>query len=300
VAEGWFATRPIADGLWLIAEPGHVSSWLVEGGERAVLFDTGLGVESIRATAEELTDRPISVVNTHYHFDHVGGNPEFDEVAIHADGAALLERRPNPAVLESYMRFAQRRLDALPGYRELDQEWYFLLTPEEEPRPFPEGFEPGVGRIEPGRATATLADGDRIDLGGRVLTVLHTPGHSPDSICLLEEREGWLIAADTLDPKGLYCQYPDCNLGQHLESVKRLEELRASVRLILVGHCGSAIGEISLIAETREGLEQIVAGEVELVRDEDEFGNTTRVAAFERLAFVLPDPEAPAAPLTVD
>jgi hypothetical protein len=45
-AEGWFVPREIFPGLWLIAEPGYVCSWLVEGTPRAALIDTGLGVDS--------------------------------------------------------------------------------------------------------------------------------------------------------------------------------------------------------------------------------------------------------------
>jgi hypothetical protein len=69
---------------------------------------------------------------------------------------------------------------------------------------------------------------------------------------------------------------------------------------MMVGHSGDAIGETSLISETREALERVVAGDVEPLTYEDEFGNTTRAAIFERLAVVLCDPQAAAAPLTVD
>jgi glyoxylase-like metal-dependent hydrolase (beta-lactamase superfamily II) len=274
VAEGWFSPRRIADGLWLIAEPGHVSSWLVEGEDRALLFDTGLGIESIRSAAEALTRRPISVVNTHYHFDHVGGNPEFDDVSIHIDGAPLLRRRPNPAVLASYARAAEA--------------------------PFPQAFDADGWTIEAQSPTATLAGGDRLETGKGAFTVIHTPGHSPDSICLLDEEEGWLVAGDTLDPSGLYLQYPDCDLQQYLESLKKLEELRDSMRLIVVGHGEQAIGETSLITETRQGVERILGGEAETVAQRDEFGNAILVAELGRLSFALPDPEAPAAPLSVD
>jgi glyoxylase-like metal-dependent hydrolase (beta-lactamase superfamily II) len=231
----WFVPREIVPGLWLIAEPGHVCSWLVEGDERSALIDTGLGVDSIRPIAEQLTPRPLMVINTHYHFDHVGGNHEFEEIAIHRDGAAELWRRPNPEPLASYMRFTRKRLEMLPQMRALDR-WFWLLTPEEEPRPLPEEFDPGSWTIEPSAATSLLEDGHRIDLGGRSLSVLHTPGHSPDSICLLEERSGWLIAGDTLCLGGVYCQYPDSDLAEFARSAERLAALRDSVSLLLTGH----------------------------------------------------------------
>jgi glyoxylase-like metal-dependent hydrolase (beta-lactamase superfamily II) len=298
-SENWFVPREIVTGLWLIAEPGHVCSWLVEGDERSALIDTGLGVDSIRPVAEHLTSRPLTVINTHYHFDHIGGNHEFEEIAIHRDGAAMLKRRANPQVLATYMRFTEKRLGMLPQIRSLD-EWFWLLTPEEEPRPLPRAFDPRSWTIKPSVATSLLEDGRRIDLGGRALSVLHTPGHSPDSICLLEEQEGWLLAGDTLCLGGIYCQYPDADLGQFAGSAERLAGLRDSVSLILTGHVGHAIAETSLLQETSEALSRILGGDVELTRSMDEFGNSVLVAPFDHIALFLPDPDAPAATLTAD
>ena len=81
VENDWFYTRTIGPGIWLIAEPQHVYSYLIEGSDQAALIDTGLNIAPIRPVAEALTDRPLKVINTHYHFDHIGGNHEFDEIA---------------------------------------------------------------------------------------------------------------------------------------------------------------------------------------------------------------------------
>jgi len=45
----WFQTRQLHAGVWLVAEPSHVNTWLVAGRERAVLLDTGLGIAPIAA-----------------------------------------------------------------------------------------------------------------------------------------------------------------------------------------------------------------------------------------------------------
>jgi glyoxylase-like metal-dependent hydrolase (beta-lactamase superfamily II) len=197
------------------------------------------------------------------------------------------------------MRFTRSRLELLPQLRSLD-EWFWILTPEEEPRPLPKAFDPTSWTIRPSTATRLLEDGDRIDLGGRCLTVIHTPGHSPDSICVLEEREGWLVAGDTLCLGGIYCQYPDSDLPQFADSLERLAGFRESVSLLLTGHIGHAIAETSLLDEIRDALQRILDGDVELSRSTDEFDNSVLVAAFDRVAFTLPDPQAPAASLTVD
>src|SRR5262249_57607595 len=94
---GWFATRELPDGVFLIAEPPHVNSFLVVGDERAALIDSGMGIGRIRPVAESLTDRPIEVVNTHYHWDHSGGNQEFARSAIHALRGQPLPKRETAA-----------------------------------------------------------------------------------------------------------------------------------------------------------------------------------------------------------
>ncbi|TMB80797.1 MAG: MBL fold metallo-hydrolase [Chloroflexi bacterium] len=73
----WFEVSKLEPGVYLVSEPGHVNSWLIEGSTSAVLFDTGLGVANIRKVAEEITPRKLLVVNSHYHFDHTGGNRFF-------------------------------------------------------------------------------------------------------------------------------------------------------------------------------------------------------------------------------
>ncbi|HEY7561425.1 MAG TPA: MBL fold metallo-hydrolase [Gaiellaceae bacterium] len=286
----WFTTREVVPGVWLLAEPGHVCTWLVAGSDRAVLLDTGMGFLPIRPLAESLTDRPVSVVNTHYHFDHVGGNREFDEIAIHEIGAPLIaEQLPRPR-LEAYLDFCARRLDFLDRFVELDAEYFGVLNADSIPRPFPADFDPAAWTIPPSRATATLGDGDRIDLGGRVLTVLHMPGHSPDGICLLEEREGLLFGADTINAGAIYAQFDDSDLDALVASTRRLADLADGIRLITTHHCEHVIAEVGLLAEIADGLESVRAGEPELVPGRDITGTPVLEACFAHFSVALPWP----------
>ena len=89
----WFVTVPVRRGVWLISEPGHVHSYLIEGNASALLLDTGLGIVPIAPVARSLTDRPISVVLTHNHYDHIGGAKDFDHIegrSHRAVGSAFL------------------------------------------------------------------------------------------------------------------------------------------------------------------------------------------------------------------
>ena len=49
----------------------------------ALLLDTGYGIGNLKSVIEQLTDKPVSVFNTHWHGDHTGGNSQFENVYMH-------------------------------------------------------------------------------------------------------------------------------------------------------------------------------------------------------------------------
>ena len=68
----------ICDSTWQIND-GGVRFFLLAGGERALLIDSGMTVHNAKEIAEELTDLPVMLLNTHADPDHIGSNGEFDE-----------------------------------------------------------------------------------------------------------------------------------------------------------------------------------------------------------------------------
>ena len=81
--ESWFEIYRIRPGVFAIYEPRQfeeVISYLILGEKRALLFDTGLGVGKISTVVARLTPLSVTVINSHTHFDHVGGNAEFHEI----------------------------------------------------------------------------------------------------------------------------------------------------------------------------------------------------------------------------
>src|SRR5579859_5807077 len=55
----------------------EIISYLIVGTKQAVLFDTGMGIADIHKVVRQLTSRPVVVLNSHTHNDHVGGNSLF-------------------------------------------------------------------------------------------------------------------------------------------------------------------------------------------------------------------------------
>src|ERR1700674_3321604 len=82
-ADPWFEVYKIRPGVFAIYEPHQleeVISYLILGSDKALLFDTGMGISNIQAVVAGLTKLPVSVVNSHTHNDHVGDNWRFNEV----------------------------------------------------------------------------------------------------------------------------------------------------------------------------------------------------------------------------
>jgi glyoxylase-like metal-dependent hydrolase (beta-lactamase superfamily II) len=283
----WFDVRPLADGVFLIAEPGHVNNFLVVGDNRAVLLDTGLGIADIRTVTEGLAGKPLSVINSHYHFDHSGGNRLFDEIAIHRAGAELLAQPAPEGLAEGYMAYTQRLIEAWAGYKQLDDTFFHLITADTLIRPLPDGFDPAAYRIVPSRATTLLDDDDEIDLGGRTLRVIHTPGHSPDSICLLDTRRGLLFGGDTVNTGPIYAQLDNSDLKAFARSTRRLADLGDSVNRVFVCHFMRMDNAPGLLAEIADGFDHLLNGSAQFRDNADCLGYPVREACFDHFSIFV-------------
>jgi len=231
VASSWFSRESLADGVTRLDEP-HVAAfarcniWHVRGRDCDLLIDTGLGLVSLQSAARDLFERRLIAVMTHAHFDHIGGASEFSDRRVHAAEAAEMSEPRGFAGLRSADLDTElvARVKAA-GY---DVPEVFL---EALPR---DGFSLGDYRVRPAPPTATLADGDRLDLGDRSFEVLHLPGHSPGSIGLWESRTGILFSGDALYDGPLLYQLPGSSLEAYVPTLERLLELRVSV--VHAGH----------------------------------------------------------------
>ena len=81
----YFTIELVAPDTYAIGEPRYWQqnySYLIIGSDSALLFDAGPGVRDMRATAQSLTDKPITLLPSHFHYDHVGNNNTFDTIAV--------------------------------------------------------------------------------------------------------------------------------------------------------------------------------------------------------------------------
>jgi glyoxylase-like metal-dependent hydrolase (beta-lactamase superfamily II) len=116
----------------------------------------------------------------------------------------------------------------------------------------------GVGFIAAAPASGTLAEGDVLDLGGRTLTVWHTPGHSPGSVSFFDSLTGYLFSADTVYAGTMWMQTSDANLEDWRRSLERLAG--SSARALCGGH-EEPIQQTELAVRVLDALEQALAGQ---------------------------------------
>jgi glyoxylase-like metal-dependent hydrolase (beta-lactamase superfamily II) len=271
---GWFSVREAGPGVYLIAEPGHVNSYLVVGEDLALLYDTGMGIGEIATEVRTLTKLPLLVVNSHHHYDHRGGNASLlgvaKEFAAHADGAPLHEAPAPREWLTAYAHIAEHMRARYESLHALDANGGFFLTDSRiEVRPVPELSH---WRIEAVRPTRLLREGDEIDLGGRRLAVLHTPGHSPDGVCLWEAETGVLLAGDTLISGTFFAHVTGADVPAFAESTRRLAEL--PVTAALLGHNLRHRESRGFVADVAAAFAAVRDGRTRPARSTDMFGVT--------------------------
>jgi glyoxylase-like metal-dependent hydrolase (beta-lactamase superfamily II) len=291
----WFEIRQVNRDLWMIAEPGHVVSWLYLGSARAALIDSGTGIAPIKPVVEKLTSLPVTVINTHYHFDHIGGNSAFTERLAGARADALLLRHTPRDLLQRYLAGFPPAIAKAEAAREADPDG-FALAPEQSLRPFPSDFDAEHWRPGGVPATGLLREEDELDLGDRRLQVIETPGHSPDGISLFDPAQGLLFVGDTLTEGALYGHYDESSIADLAVSVGKFARLEAKVHAICAGHVPRAIAEVSLIAETAQALQRVLDGAA-YGKSQDIFGYGVRETRMGRVWIYHSDGEASSFPL---
>ena len=221
----WFTVEPIGRDTLVFSEYRHweeTHCYLLLGRTSALLIDTGLGVCDLAPLVRAHTGLPVLAAATHVHWDHIGSHGSFAQRGVHPAEAPWLRRFPLP--------LTQVRQDLTRGFHD-----------------FPPEFDPDAFAPFEGAPTCLLNDGDEIDLGGRRIQVLHTPGHSPGHLCFYEPDRGWLFTGDLIYEGTLYAFYPSTDPLAFARSVKRLAAL--PVTRLFPGHHRLEI-PCSLLAHT--------------------------------------------------
>ncbi len=134
---------------------------LIRGSRYDYLIDTGLGARSVEPVMEYLdVHKPLFIINTHHHWDHTWGNGALERAVIVAHAAC-------PALMQ--------------------EKW--------------SGAVEKFGRFQSGEVSMRLPDllfENTLAFPGDGIRLFHTPGHTEDSISILDEKDGVLNLADNI------------------------------------------------------------------------------------------------------
>ena len=245
VSDPWFEVYKPAPNVFAIYEPHQAEEtigYLILGEKKAILFDTGMGISDVKAVVSELTKLPIVVLNSHTHDDHVGGNWQFDTIySMDTDFSRQNAR----------------------GSREDAQA---EITPDQICGTLPRQFDAKSYQTRPWKTTKYIHDGERIDLGGRVIEVISTPGHTPDAISLLDRANGLLFTGDTYYPAPIWLFRPETDLDAYSRSIRRLAALAPQVKTVLGAH-NIPVAKPAVLAELVEAFDTVRAGKAKPTSD---------------------------------
>ncbi|MFX1454402.1 MAG: MBL fold metallo-hydrolase [Promethearchaeota archaeon] len=235
-SDKWFEVIKQKDYLYIIRErldeidprfyTTYDNLYLILGSHSAMLIDTGCGIYPLKPIISEIIkDKILFVVNTHSHFDHIGGNYEFDTILIH-DGELKAIRRPTSVT--------------------------FL---QDSPKEITKRYQNKRYTIPPANSVKSIVDKEIIKLGGINVEVIHTPGHSKGSISLLTNTDE-LFTGDTAHYGAMYVSLKE--FPTHLASISKLLNLFQDNKKIEIypSHEQFAVGK-DLLFHLSKGIKNI-------------------------------------------
>ena len=178
-----------------------------------MLVDTLQGIGDLKSVVTQLTKLPVVVINTHSHFDHVSGNFQFDEIyAVN-----------NPFALNN-AKGHEHSVNA--GNMTADTFW----------KNVPKDFSVDNYENKPYKISQYLNDGEIVDIGDRPIEVVFTPGHSPDSIILIDRNNRLMMTGDSFYPAPLYVYSATSSFRDYANSVQTMLSYQNDVDFLLPGH----------------------------------------------------------------
>lgn len=212
--KGWFRISEVEDDVFLIEDPGHVQFYLVRGDKLAVLVDSGMGFRDVRSVVGPLVSTPVTVLNTHWHFDHIGGNASFETRGIGQSERLLVERSIDSELLTDL----------------------YINPCLSEGVPFPDDFNPHEYWIKGVPPSFTITEGDTFDLGGRQILAIATPGHTSGSMSFLDTACGNLFSGDLVCEGSIYAHFWDSDLAEYIASLESLLTRQGEFKQVFVSH----------------------------------------------------------------
>ena len=175
----------LSGSFYMLKDSMDCFSNLIIGTDRALLFDTGSGVDDLKKAVEEITELPLLVIASHGHFDHIGGSPQFEEVFLSAK---------DMCIVKSY------DIEKL-------REW------------IGEGYDPkGFRNIKP-------LNFESFSLGDIEGKVIELPGHTHGSVGIYLPEMKLLLSGDALTPVMCLFFRNHGTVEDEVQTIERVQKL---------------------------------------------------------------------------
>ncbi|MDR1703846.1 MAG: MBL fold metallo-hydrolase [Clostridiales bacterium] len=210
---GYFEISRPHPWLYAIKDRLAVYCWLVVGDKAALLFDAGYGIGDLPEAVMGITQKPLTIVLSHGHADHVLGADQFNQVYLHKADFTLYAEHSGP-------KWRQKAVDAIKLVKE------------------PAGFDAESYLKREPAFLLPLEEGAVFDLGGIKPSAVHMPGHTAGSVGILIKEHKVLLTSDAAN-RATFMFLPESqSIPCYLETLRKAVSLDFTVHF--AGHQAAA------------------------------------------------------------
>jgi glyoxylase-like metal-dependent hydrolase (beta-lactamase superfamily II) len=230
----FFTAKKIDGKTTVISGLAMELCYLVEGTEKALLIDSLSGAGNLKSFIREITDLPVTLVNTHGHPDHAGGNFDFDECFIHYNDIPLI-----------YECDVKSRKGYVDGTIKMSGKEVSLK-------------ETDFSHVCPIK-TLPVDDGYIFELGGRKIEVIAVPGHTLGTIVLLDRTTSTVFSGDACNANTLIFFPHSTSVEEYKSALLHFKSFQPYFEVMYGGHGLTSVSK-TIIDEAIELCEEIMQG----------------------------------------
>jgi glyoxylase-like metal-dependent hydrolase (beta-lactamase superfamily II) len=231
----YYETHKVEDGITRIEslQTGEYM-YLIEGTDRAILIDTGMGLGNIKEYVDGLTRLPYDVVLSHGHIDHLGGSFLYPCVYMNHKDIPVFKEHSDK----------DKRDKSLQNILRVHS--------------FPEDDYAPVKEIE----ILPLENGHLFDLGGLTIEAIKAPGHTPGSMCFLLREKRILFTGDACNTFTFLFLEDSLPIQEYQKTVGILLDRGDEYDRVLLSH-GTPVVPKTIIQDVYDCCTDIMEGNVD-------------------------------------
>ncbi len=226
-----FKSEKLSNRLYRITEFSGVCCYLVVGDDKACLLDTCCGYGDIKEYVEKLTDKPVFVILTHGHHDHMGAASLFDEVYMNLEDMPVFNNHGS-------MELRVKETKVFPQTAFLEEKDIIPTRVDE---------------------IKDIKDGDIFELGGVTIEMILVKGHTQGMMCPIIQEEKTIIFGDACGVAVLLFDEYSSDISEYKESLLNLKKYENLYNTVYRNH-GTFFSNKDLLDNVIECCDLILEG----------------------------------------